>query len=104
MNLTKLVLWFTVSISTFILSELWLLLDDTIENQAQPAKKGPVALWRALKARFSVESAAIEILRASSVLADNRRINMSEVREFLGMTFGAVSTLSRHSQTFLIST
>ena len=85
------------------LSELWLLLDESIQNQVLSAKTGPSALWRALKSRFSVESAAIEIRRANNLLAECQKINLNEVKQFLGATFGAVATLSRHGQNYLIS-
>ena len=85
------------------LAELWMLLDSSIQIQVLAHKTGPAALWNGLSNRFVTESAAVEIRRATNTLAVIRQVNLSEVKEFLSETFGAVATLSRHGQFYLVS-
>ena len=51
------------------LAEIWMLLDPSIQNQVLVHMTGPAALWNGLANRFAVESAAVEIRRASNTLA-----------------------------------
>ena len=85
------------------LAELWMLLDSSIQIQVLAHKTGPSSLWNGLSNRFATESAAVEIRRATNKLAVVRQVNLSEVKEFLSETFGAVATLSRHGQCYLVS-
>ena len=80
-----------------------MLLDSSIQIQVLAHKTGPAALWNGLSNRFTTESAAVEIRRATNTLAVIRQVNLSEVKEFLSETFGAVATLSRHGQFYLVS-
>ena len=84
-------------------TELYYLLEPTIQAQVETSSRSPVMLWRTLASMFTESSALIDLEEATATIQALRPVTIPQVPSLIEKAFGAFIIFEKNNQPYPIS-